>query len=88
MAAKEARINLRLPDDLDAWVEAHAGGKRKKPEYIRQLIEREKQRQEEAELMAMFNTAWDTLTDEERDEERAERENLLGAFASLEPLSD
>jgi len=85
MAAKEAQINLRLSDDLDAWIEAHAGGKRKKPEYIRRLIEREKQRQEEAELLAMFNAAWDSLTDEERDEERAERESLLGAFAGLEP---
>jgi hypothetical protein len=85
MATKEAQINLRLPDDLDAWVEAHAGGKRRKPEYIRQLIEREKQRQEEAELTAMFNNAWDTLTDEERDVERAERESLLGAFAGLKP---
>ncbi|HVG46327.1 MAG TPA: hypothetical protein VM890_16405 [Longimicrobium sp.] len=85
MATKEAQINLRLPDDLDAWVETHAGGKRKKPEYIRQLIAREKQRQEEAELMAVFNAAWDSLTDEERDEERTERESLLGAFAGLEP---
>ena len=84
MATKAAQINLRLPGDLDAWVEAHAGGKRMKPEYIRQLIEREKERQEEAELLATFNAAWDGLTDEERDEERAERESLLGAFTGLE----
>jgi hypothetical protein len=85
MATKEAQINLRLPEDLDAWVEAHAGGKRKKPEYIRQLIEREKRRQDEAELLAMFNAAWDGLTDKERDEERTERESLLGAFTGVEP---
>jgi Arc/MetJ-type ribon-helix-helix transcriptional regulator len=85
LATKEAQINLRLPGELDAWVESHAGGKRRKPEYIRQLIEREKQRQEEAELLAMFNAAWDGLTDEERDEERAERESLLGGFTGREP---
>jgi hypothetical protein len=82
MATKEAQINLRLPDELDAWVEAHAGGKRRKPEYIRQLIERERQRLEETELLQMFNRAWDSLTDEEREEERAERALWLNAYSS------
>lgn len=84
MATKEAQINLRLPGELDAWVESHAGGKRNKPEYIRRLLEREKLREEEAEMLEMFNAAWDSLTDEEREEERAERESLLNAFASRE----
>jgi len=84
MATKEAQINLRLPDELDAWVETHAGGKRKKPEYIRRLIEREKQRQEEAEMLEMFTRAWNSLTEEEREEERAERERWLNAYSSGE----
>jgi len=81
MATKEAQINLRLPSELDAWVEAHAGGKRKKPEYIRHLIEREMRRQEEREMLEMFNDAWDSLSDEERAEERAKRDLWLSASA-------
>jgi hypothetical protein len=81
MAAKEAQINLRLPAELDSWVEAHAGGKRQKPAFIRQLLERERARAEEEEMLAMFNTAWDDLTEEERAEERAERARWFGAYA-------
>lgn len=84
VTTKVAQINLRLPSELDAWVESHAGGKRNKPEYIRRLLEREKLHQEEAEMLEMFNSAWDSLTDEEREEERAERESLLTGFASRE----
>lgn len=80
MATKEAQINLRLPHELDAWVEAHSGGKRQKPEYIRQLIEREKRREEESELLEMFNAAWDSLTEEEREEERADRARWFNAY--------
>jgi hypothetical protein len=52
---------------------------------IRQLIERERAREEEEEMMAMFNRAWDGLSEEERAEERAERARWLGAYAEQEP---
>jgi hypothetical protein len=39
-------------------------------------------RKEQAELLEMFNRAWDALTEEERREERAEREWLLAAWSS------
>lgn len=84
MATKEAQINLRLPEELDAWVEAHAGSKREKPAYIRQLLEREKAREEETEMLEMFNRAWDSLTEEERVEERTERDRWFGAYAGHE----
>jgi Arc/MetJ-type ribon-helix-helix transcriptional regulator len=80
MATKEAQINLRLPTDLDEWVEEQAGGKRKKPGFIRELLERERAREEEAELQAMFDRAWDSLSEEEREAVRAEREEWLGAY--------
>jgi hypothetical protein len=39
-------------------------------------------RKEQAELLEMFNRAWDALTEDERREERAEREWLLAARSS------
>jgi hypothetical protein len=84
MAAKEAQINLRLPAELDAWLETQAGGKRKKPAYIRHLIERARAREEEEELRTMFDRAWESLSAEERAEERAERERWFGAYAGHE----
>lgn len=61
MAAKEAQINLRLPAELDARVEERAGGKRQKPEFVRRLLERERSREEQEQLVRMFNAAWDSL---------------------------
>jgi hypothetical protein len=81
MATKEAQINLRLPADLDAWVEAHAGGKREKPAFIRELLERERAREEEEQLRRMFDAAWDSLDEEERAEVREERNTLLGGYS-------
>lgn len=81
MATKEAQINLRLPADLDAWVEEHAGGKRGKPGFIRELLERERAREAEEQLRQMFDAAWDSLTEDERADERDERETLLGGYA-------
>jgi hypothetical protein len=81
MATKEAQINLRLPAELDAWVEAHAGGKRRKPEFIRQILERERAREEEEQMLNLFNTAWDSLSPEEKAEIREEREDWMGAYA-------
>lgn len=82
MATKEAQINLRLPFDLDQWVEEHAGGKREKPAYIRRLLERERAREEEEQILQMFNAAWDSLSDLERAELREEREDVTGAYSA------
>jgi hypothetical protein len=81
MATKEAQINLRLPADLDDWLTERAGGSRKKPAFVRKLLERERSRDEEAELQAMFDHAWDSLSDEERKELKVEREFWAGAYA-------
>jgi predicted DNA-binding protein len=81
MATKEAQINLRLPTELDEWVSEQAGGSRRKPAYIRDLIERERARIEELELQAMFDSAWESLTDSEREAERRERELWAGGYS-------
>lgn len=81
MSTKEAQINLRLPADLDLWIEERAGGKRKKPAFIRQLLERERAQEEEAEMQAMFDQAWDGLSESERKVVKAEREEWLGPYA-------
>jgi hypothetical protein len=80
MAIKEAQINLRLPADLDAWVEAHAGGKRQKPAFVRELLERERAREAEEEMVKMFNAAWDSLSAEEQADVREAREDWMGAY--------
>jgi hypothetical protein len=84
MATKNAQINLRLPTDLDNWVSKRAGGSRRKPAFVRDLLERERAKEEEAELQAMFDRAWGSLSPEEREAERGEREVLLGAYAGNE----
>ena len=81
MSTKEAQINVRLPADLDRWVEGRAGGKRQKPAFVRRLIERERAREEEADLQAMFDRAWDGLSEREREAMKAEREQWLGAYS-------
>lgn len=81
MATKEAQINLRLPEELDSWLEARAGGKRGKPEFVRQVLERERAREEEATLTAIFDAAWDSLAAEAREEIRREREAWMDAYA-------
>jgi hypothetical protein len=47
-----------------------------------QPVDGNEARQEQAELLEIFNRAWDALTEEERREERAEREWLLAAWSS------
>ncbi len=84
MPRKEAQINVRLPSELDAWLERQAGGKRAKAAYIRALVERERERAEEAELRAMFDQAWESLSPEERAATRAEGEAWLGAYSGSE----
>lgn len=81
MPIKEAQINLRLPADLDAWVEAQAGGKREKPAFVREVLERERAREQEAYMLEMFNHAWDSLPPDEQEKVRAEREDWTEAYA-------
>jgi Arc/MetJ-type ribon-helix-helix transcriptional regulator len=81
MATKEAQINLRLPAELDAWLESHAGGKRGKPALVRRILERECAREAEERMLKMFNSAWDSLSPEDREEIQQEREDHLAAYA-------
>lgn len=84
MATKQAQISVRLPEDLDRWVEERAGGKREKPAFIRELLERQRHAEEEAAMQQMFDEAWDSLSEEERAEVEAEREEWFGAYSGGE----
>ena len=75
--AKDRQISIRIPSETDAWLEHRAGGGKNKAGYIRQLIEREKAREREQELLQMFNRAAADVSAEDH----AERESLLGGFA-------
>lgn len=81
MAAKEAQISVRLPSDLDAWVEERAGGKREKPAFVRRLLERERGREDEAQMREMFDRAWESLPEEERSRVEGEREEWMSAYS-------
>ncbi|HEU4455503.1 MAG TPA: hypothetical protein VFR81_20740 [Longimicrobium sp.] len=74
---KERQISVRVPEDVDRWLEERAGGARKKAAFIRELVERERAAEREDELLRMFNRAAEDLTEEDREE----RERLVGAFA-------
>ena len=76
--ARDCQISVRIPRETDAWLELRAGGgKNNKAGFVRHLIERERARERERELLAMFNEAAAHVTDEDLEE----REALLGAFA-------
>jgi hypothetical protein len=75
--AKDRQISIRIASDTDAWLELRAGGGKNKAGFIRHLIEREKAREREQELLQMFNRAAADV----RAEDLAERESLLGGFA-------
>jgi hypothetical protein len=76
--AKDRQISIRLASDTDAWLEARTGGGKNKARYIRKLIEWERSREREQELLAMFNEAAADVTDEDLEE----RELLLGGFST------
>lgn len=75
--AKDRQISVRVASDTDAWLEIRAGNNKNKAGFIRQLIERERAREREQELLAMFNEAAEDLTPEDL----MERESLLGGFS-------
>lgn len=75
--AKDCQISIRIPRDTDAWLERRAGSTKNKAGFIRHLIERERDRERERDLLAMFNEAAAHVTEEDLEE----REALLGSFA-------
>lgn len=74
---KEKQISVRVPEEVDRWLEERAGGARKKAAFIRGLVERERAVEREGELLRMFNRAAEDLTEEDREE----RERLVSALA-------
>lgn len=84
-AAKERQISVRVSAETDRWLGRQAGGSRRKASFIRELIERERARQRQLELLEMFDRAAAELTNEDR----AERDLLVGSFAGEdEPRAD
>jgi len=77
VTAKDRQISIRIGSETDAWLERRAGNSKNKAGVIRQIIERERAREREQELLRMFNKAAADVTQEDRDE----RESLLGGFA-------
>jgi predicted DNA-binding protein len=75
--AKDRQISVRVASETDARLEARAGGGKNKAGFIRDLIERERAREREQELLAMFNEAAAEVTKEDLEE----RELLLGGFS-------
>lgn len=75
--AKDRQISVRVASDTDAWLEIRAGNNKNKAGFIRQLIERERARERDQELLAMFNEAAEDVTSEDL----MERESLLGGFS-------
>ncbi|MDP9121278.1 MAG: hypothetical protein M3O15_07900 [Acidobacteriota bacterium] len=75
--AKDRQISIRIGRETDVWLELRAGRGKTKAGFIRQLIERERARERDQELLAMFNRAAADITPEDLDE----RESLLGGFA-------
>lgn len=75
--AKDRQISIRIGSETDAWLERRAGGSRKKAGFVRRLIEQEKDREREQELLRMFNRAAEDVTDDDVEE----RESLIGGFS-------
>ncbi len=78
MAIKECQLNIRLTPATDQWLEQVAGGKEKKADYVRRLLEDDMRRRQEDVELAMFNRAAEDLAEEDYNE----RESLLGAFSN------
>jgi hypothetical protein len=75
--ARNRQISVRIARETDVWLERRAGSGNNKAGFIRELIERERARERELELLEMFSAAAADVTQEDLDE----RESLLGGFA-------
>lgn len=69
-APRGKQVNVVFPEETRRWLEQHAGGPRGIAGYVRAIVERERQAEREAELLAMFNRAAEDLTEEDRAERR------------------
>ena len=78
--AKESQISVRIARETDTWLERRAGGRRNKAGFIRRLIEQERAREREADLLEMFNDAAEEITEDDL----AEREALIAGFAGMD----
>ncbi|HEX7239196.1 MAG TPA: hypothetical protein VF263_02940 [Longimicrobiaceae bacterium] len=78
MASKETQLNVRLDPAVDRWLERAAGGRDKRADYIRRLVEEDMRRTQEEAEVAMFNRAAEDLTEQDIEE----REQLLGIFSN------
>ena len=80
--AKDCQISVRVSSETDAWLAGRAGSSQNKSDLIRQLIirqliERERNREREEKSLDMFNEAAAHLDKGDFEE----RESLLGGFA-------
>ena len=75
--ARDRQISVRIASDTDAWLERRAGSGKSKAGFVRRLIEKERAREREVELLKMFNEAAADVTAEDLEE----RESLVGGFA-------
>lgn len=66
--AAHGQVNVRFPEDVGRWLEARAGGRRRVPAYLRDLVDRERAREQERELRATFDRAAEELTAEDHEE--------------------
>ena len=74
---KDRQISVRIASETDAWLERRAGSSQNKAGFIRMLIERERARERELELLGMFNEAAADVTEKDHEE----RESLIDGFA-------
>lgn len=75
--ARNRQISVRITSETDAWLERQAGGSQNKASFVRRLIERERDRERQQELLEMFNRAAADVDPQELEE----RESLIGGFA-------
>ncbi len=77
---KEKQISVRIPAELDEWLQSKAVEGRGKADIVRSIVEMARRKEVEEELFQMFEAAardWD-------DEDRGESELRLSAWAGHE----
>ena len=78
MTSKDTQLNVKLPPRMSRWLEERAGGRNRRADYVRELIESDMRRARLEEETLMFNRAAADLTPDDLDE----REDLLTAFSN------